>query len=269
MNHYVHNWTEADALLGARPILGVANNTKLRRADRQIEVVLHDTAVVTYLAPDRIRLATGGWYTRTTADRINAFTPTALRLYSDRGRWMLRHAEWDESAGSMSYGESACFAEDIEVGLAANGRWQVVSGGLPEPLRKTQDIHNARVTKLMAKYLRTFRQQPGRLNQVDCVLCVVPPRHAITTGDLLGDTQHLMDHLLNLEEVKALRRVALAEAGYRPDYFYSMTDRSDIQVRALRAYFRSRLIVGAVATNGGRRPLGTASWHNNYHVKAG
>jgi len=38
-------------------------------------------------------LDTGGWRTRTTKDRLNAFTP--YQVYSDKGIWYVQEAHWD------------------------------------------------------------------------------------------------------------------------------------------------------------------------------
>lgn len=67
----------------------VANNTRLvdtvvHTPTGRIEAIgvrLHDTIVVAYLPDGRTVLNTGGWFTVTTQDRINAFSPA--RVYAE------------------------------------------------------------------------------------------------------------------------------------------------------------------------------------------
>lgn len=63
----------------------LANNTYLeRRDDLTIAVKLHATDVVTF-TPEGTMLNTGGWFTSTTKDRINSYSP--LKVYSEKGVW--------------------------------------------------------------------------------------------------------------------------------------------------------------------------------------
>lgn len=71
----------------------LANNTVLR-AYRGVDgttyaVRLHDTNVVRFTEDGRILLNTGGFYSLTTADRMNAFTPFAVRINRRKGDYVL------------------------------------------------------------------------------------------------------------------------------------------------------------------------------------
>lgn len=64
----------------------MANNTYAERIDEdRIGIRLHDTHVVIYHRDGSVELDTGGWFTVTTKDRINAWAP--CRVWSERGEW--------------------------------------------------------------------------------------------------------------------------------------------------------------------------------------
>ena len=49
----------------------IAHNTWIRRNATSVEVIYH-TTVIAILRPGRVEISSGGWPTRTTADRLNA-----------------------------------------------------------------------------------------------------------------------------------------------------------------------------------------------------
>ena len=67
----------------------LANNTRLVQCGDDFLVVLHSTAVVRICADGSYVLNSGTWRTRTTADRINAFSPA--RVYQRDFQWYLAH----------------------------------------------------------------------------------------------------------------------------------------------------------------------------------
>jgi len=81
----MQSYTDAKAFLDggrdktSRPI---ANNTRVESRDGgKIAVKYHATDVVTYFPDGRVRLNTGGWFTYTTKDRLNRFSPA--RVWAD------------------------------------------------------------------------------------------------------------------------------------------------------------------------------------------
>lgn len=63
------------------------HNTYLYQVGVEFHVVLHQTAVVRILSNNKYILNSGGWYTPTTKDRINRFSP--VRINQKRGEWFL------------------------------------------------------------------------------------------------------------------------------------------------------------------------------------
>lgn len=59
----------------------VANNTQLRRGADGISLWLHQTPIITWHRDNTVTLRTGGWYTMTTKERLNAWLPGAQWAY--------------------------------------------------------------------------------------------------------------------------------------------------------------------------------------------
>lgn len=83
------NYGKARELTARNGRKKVAHNTYLERDEvsDDIDLVYHYTAIVTYHNDGTMTLRTGGWCTATTKDRLNRFTPAAIR--SERGDWFL------------------------------------------------------------------------------------------------------------------------------------------------------------------------------------
>ena len=66
----------------------VGNNTYAEiLEDGSVGIVLHNTCVVKIHPDNSATLNTGGWYTSTTKDRINKYSP--VRVYQKKGKWYL------------------------------------------------------------------------------------------------------------------------------------------------------------------------------------
>ena len=82
------NYQSALEKLGTRSRRKLTNNTYLEKIDDDtIGVRLHSTYVVTFKSNGTAILNSGGWYTRTTKDRINAYAPGQIR--QAKGHWYL------------------------------------------------------------------------------------------------------------------------------------------------------------------------------------
>ena len=83
------NYAEAYALVAGK------NNRKSRKLenntygyieyDGSVSVELHSTKVVTLYANGLVKLASGGWQTVTTKDRMNRYSPVSVR--QRKGEW--------------------------------------------------------------------------------------------------------------------------------------------------------------------------------------
>lgn len=272
------SYAEADRLLGSRASRKIANNTYLQRRDDAIAVMLHETDVVTYERNGDIVLATGGWLTTVTKERINRFAPPWIRLFSERGRWMVTHERTTKTYAdgtpikTPNYDTAVGFAEGIRLRPYADCsyRWHVLDG-LTDELRALQDAHNRQIERLLHRYLRGYERHyptvaarslglshswPQPHN--GCAMCV---RTGVGTlvGDVMGDRQHLIDHMI--ERVYPYNLLIVASE-------YAAADRGEFRLlasyelsrRDLRRYLRQQLYVGTVALAHGKRPAHAPSW---------
>lgn len=104
MKHTFDNWTDARNafVIGRRNKDGnvtLGNNTVLVERTEWTEdgevtnyaVRLHNTDIVTFKSDGRIVLNSGGFYSRTTADRMNQFVPWSMRVRRSGGEFILDH----------------------------------------------------------------------------------------------------------------------------------------------------------------------------------
>jgi hypothetical protein len=70
----------------------VGNNTYAEiLPDSSVGIMLHGTYVVKIHSDNSATLNTGGWYTSTTKDRINQYSP--VRVYQRKGEWYLENGD--------------------------------------------------------------------------------------------------------------------------------------------------------------------------------
>lgn len=88
----IQSYEQARDFLGNRQERKLAHNTTVRMSfavAEAVEVVLHRTPVVTFYADGRVRLDSGGYRTRTTADRIRQLLPPGYDLRQRDFGWFL------------------------------------------------------------------------------------------------------------------------------------------------------------------------------------
>lgn len=59
--------------------------------DGSVGIMLHSTYVVRIHPDNSATLNTGGWYSTTTKDRMNKYSP--VRVYQRKGQWYLENGE--------------------------------------------------------------------------------------------------------------------------------------------------------------------------------
>lgn len=271
----VTDYTSAVAFLVTRnkpvPRKKIANHTYLVRLDAEhIGVRFHDTDVLVYGSAGTIAFDTGGFLTMSTRERMDTFSPRSIRLTSDKGTWMVGVAV--DTGESYLPWDTFSFLPLIDgLTLAKVGLgWLTVPGtGYPPELFHQHQRHNASIRRLLATYLRALPDTTGW--DIDdgmdgCALCLPMEErtHPMGTrtwmasvGDLMGDTQHLLEHMHEQVFPPSMVVTAVARAGYRPEY---VMGHGDLVRRALRKYLADRLLVGAVGSKNGRQPVlaGTA-----------
>lgn len=83
-----YEWARKELASARCPKLGkpIANNTRIfDRGNGVLAVQFHATDVATYYPNGDVEVSNGGWYTRTTAERLSEFSP--IRVHTVRGEW--------------------------------------------------------------------------------------------------------------------------------------------------------------------------------------
>lgn len=272
-------YREFDALLHRKgtdkpiPSRKISNNTYAqRRGNGDIAVKLHGTDVVTFHPDESITLDTGGWHTVTTKQRMNAFTPPMLAVHTVRGRWLVahlrRHGTYSDGGRytAPDYEHAADYQDRMTFTPTPDGCFEV-EGSLSQTDRLRQDRHNAQVNKMIDRYLRnlTAEEHAHALawpNDGRCSMCIairvkpavnVPAPAFQNTfqliGEAMGDTQHLIEHML--DKVYPGNLLSYVSSKVNPGGIRSR--HLNLNKADLRNYLRSQLLVGSLSIRGARR----------------
>lgn len=234
------------------PSRKIANNTHAqRRGPDTIAVKLHDTDIVTHHRNGTIVLNAGTWYTATTRERMNEYTPVAIQVLTERGRWLLTYSI--KANGLPNYDRTAPYVDGIELrSLQVEPGCYTVHSALDDADRARQDAHNKQIERMISKYLRKLN--PDFYTFEACALCLPLPwskEWPVTrlVGEEMGDTQHLIEHMI--EGVYPRELIVHASKLVHPKG--QRVSVPDLAKRDLRTYLRSALIVGPISIRGGHR----------------
>lgn len=208
----------------------VANNTWAeRRGDDRIAIRLHRTDVITFDRDGTVTLNTGGWYSVTTKERMNSFSP--LSVWSHRGEWRVTTGgRWDDYvlyADGMTWHPETGFAGQLEQTDA-------------QVARRERAKLNAGIKALVdsitpEQIVRAFDNAGG-----DCFIC------------LAGGTSCLASHVEEQYFHAHLMLNAVKARGYRDPNFimaliYQEAQRGHVGTEVtvnLTKYLRKNLIAG-------------------------
>jgi hypothetical protein len=85
------DYDSLDNFLGNKDEKKIGHNTILHKLyNDDIAIKLWNTNIVVINKLNNIRLYSGGWETRTTADRINQLLPSGVGLYTRKGEWRVK-----------------------------------------------------------------------------------------------------------------------------------------------------------------------------------
>lgn len=84
------NYKEADKLLGKRETTKLCYCTILsRRQDNSIELIYHNTAILTFHPNNTTTIDCKLWKSVSTKRRLNAYLPHNIKIYTFNGEWHL------------------------------------------------------------------------------------------------------------------------------------------------------------------------------------
>lgn len=162
----------------------VASNTRVFNHDTHLSVMLYTTEVVRSHPDNTFTLRTGGWYTPTTKDRIETYSPA--RIHTRNGCWFLQ-------------GEVPLID-----GLVIDGTGkpvQLVTNQAREEFARKERFLTREITKYISGFVETVgRRELKDPGPGDCCLCRVQ------------STTHILDHLQESYYVPSLLYWAYVEA---------------------------------------------------------
>ncbi len=207
----------------------LANNTYAIRRGDDIAVRLHDTDVLTYALTGQVTYQTGGWWTVTTKDRMNAFGPDRWNVWSDRGTWFLHGPDLAEP---FRYWDGMQL--DPATGTIANESDGPNFEGIDRTNKQTRDLITGYIRGMTDSVITECLSADGR---GDCLYCQL--------SDPFGDNDHLESHLREKYYMPNLMLNAYKVRGYvDPGLVLTMDARNGgKRVReTVGKYLRSRLL---------------------------
>jgi len=175
------------------------NNTYLIRHENYIGVKLHDTEVVK-LYPDHAELFTGGWFTNTTRDRINKYSP--VFVHTAKSIWYI--GNYDDN--------SKLYYDGIKVDYNGN-----IISEVKDPT--DTEKKNAKIKKEIKSFVEYATEQVEKGIDLpsggDCWYCALKSQNKKTLGDETDNTDHLWQHIKEKYVVPSLVWNAVKERGYQ------------------------------------------------------
>lgn len=216
----------------------ISNNTvKIWYEDGTIAVRLHHTDVVTFLTDGTIQLNTGGWYTPTTKDRINAALSELsgyryhLWIYQENSKWYI------EEKG----GKTSLFYD----GITLNKDLKIVKP-------KSEDKGKDKLLKAIKGYCDKIK----KLKKIplpetgDCLICRIETGLTDVEYIVRGNhdkSSHLRLHLKEGYIHGSLLYNALKWAGFNPEFYLQYVNMDGNEylrktiVRSVKRYLRTNL----------------------------
>lgn len=281
------DWRAADAYLGSRTSRKIANNTVLHRIpDVGTIAVRHfETDIVTFEPQDAngrqyLVLRTGGWYSVTTKERLNALLqrPGYRRIGtvgSTRGVWYYSTSGVAGSASDAPIADPSDLAHhtitffdglriDAATGAPINGGSYAAHEAARRNARDTQMLRRIKRyvdTTVTPEHLREAEAHAAG----DCLLCLIRPTEE---GAAARATGHLHTHLEENYLPFALIRNAYIDRRYGDPKFVLAMDwehqgngRFNLRTikRNIALYLKARLLEGPrTIVSGTRRTANTA-----------
>lgn len=229
----------------------IANNTRAVLLEDCIGILLHNTYVVKFFPNGDVELNTGGWYTVTTKDRINGYSP--VNVYSDKGLWKCypnpqmkqsypqwpRYEDYEGGYDDPKY-TAACEAaseksdkyfEELKEsrakltvpffdGIRFNKKGECVNGMPADKWREYEQVVadlRKSIRLYVDRFYRTLKKDGIDVPSAgDCWECAMVTNTGETLGDAGGTHNHLLYHMEENYFVPSLLVNAVKAKGYQP-----------------------------------------------------
>jgi hypothetical protein len=198
----------------------LGNNTRLVETQGGYGVKLHNTIVVDIQSDGTYILNTGGWFTKTTKDRINSYAP--VNLYTGKRIWYLSpHQTFSD-------------------GIVVNSKGKVIRDPNAKQVKRIKAMHE-KINKYVDKYAKALKE--NKVPQPSCGdcwgCCMVD-----ASGKTVMGHDHLEQHLKESYLVPSLLVNAIRAKGYNPAYVNPWNGlRNDVNTfkRAIKDYLIKEL----------------------------
>jgi len=223
----------------------LCNNTWAERLDEgSIGIRLHDTDVVVWVSDHEVRLNADGWFTATTKDRIDRYSPFYIR---QNGRWYV-------CLNRSGEGARYPFFDGITM-VKRDDTW--VPTDVPD--LSAEDAQNRMTRRFIDRAMRGIGDRP----LTNCPVCLA---WKAMTPELLH--KHILDHVITRDISVGMVSMSI-ERRFGEGHFQTMlwnaraTRRVSppgdtitwLERSALRRTLVDILYVGAITSKHGRRPV--------------
>lgn len=182
------NYKNAKEILATarNPSLGkpIDNNTRIMEIEPGIyNVVLHQTAVITFYPDGFIRLDSGGWRTSTTKDRMNKYQDQVW-INQDRGIWYV-------NSRNDRFGKSSLFYDNM-----------IIRDGNPvTPMNPVDDEKlKKKMDRIVRQYIKGYTEHNShelkKPSLGDCMICQMNGGSKDTHNDVPFHEVFGVDHYL-------------------------------------------------------------------------
>lgn len=222
----------------------LAGNTYARLEGDTVVIKYHATDIAT-ITPELITLDNGGWFTSTTKERLNSYClPHRWSIYQKAKKWYLTRNVYPETTGGFTVPYHNGMTINLLTGEIGNVPppeiEEVIDTATRKMSRKIDAYAKGYTDEALAAFLEDLRSGQYR---GDCFYCqMTDSATGVGAGDALGDSGHLMDHVMEGYHMATLAYRAIADSGYRfPDVIFTS---GDLARRAIKKYLKKRLLKG-------------------------
>ena len=198
----------------------------------------HETSIVTVDRYEKtFTLDCSGWRSRTTKDNLNRILGhyhIPASIYQEKGHWY-----YAKGKGSSRFDSPVSYRDGMQI----NGEGEILS---QTQFADGQAEHDRieKLNKKISSYCKGLRTKladgPLYPTAGDCWGCLVKSDTGKTMGDMMGN-DHLEMHLEESYFMGSLNLNALKEAGYNNPEFILQGNFTDLVVRAVRRYLKTKM----------------------------
>jgi hypothetical protein len=193
------NYQEATEKIKNRESKKLANNTYLHKIAGGLALKLHQTDIIEFY-PEYVVLNTGGWFTHTTKERLNAYSP--VFIHQKNSNWYI--GGYEDSTSLYYDGIKIDYTGRILSGIKA-----------PEKTEKANRSVKRQIVKFADACIKKVKSGNCIPSSGDCWFCALRTDDGETLGDKERSADHLRGHIKENYTVPSLIWNAIKEAGYQ------------------------------------------------------